>query len=118
LSSSVTTLNAIVFKPVFIATLVGNNLHLSFSSTSSGSLWNNYAEGLDILSVALTNDGKITYMAPAIISNGLVTLETTDIEVDEDYITFNLHCKEVTNGTTYFAQGHGVSPVAINVNKF
>lgn len=118
LSSSVTTLNAIVSKPVFIATLIGNNLHLSFSSESSGDQWNNYAEGIDILSIELTNDGKITYMAPAIISNGLVTLETTDIEVDEDYITFNLHCKEVTNGTTYFAQGHGVSPVAINVNKF
>jgi hypothetical protein len=118
LSSSVTTLNAIVFKPVFIATLVGNNLHLSFSSTSSGSQWNNYAEGLDILDVELTNDGMITYMAPAIITNGLVAIETTNIEVTEDYITFTLTVKDVLNGTTYFSNGHGVAPVAINVNKF
>lgn len=118
LSSSVTTLNAIVFKPVFIATLIGNNLHLSFSSESSGDQWNNYAEGLDILDVELTNDGMITYMAPAIITNGLVTIETTNIEVTEDYITFTLTVKDVLNGTTYFSNGYGVAPVAINVNKF
>lgn len=118
LSSSVTTLNAIVVKPVFIATLVGNNLHLSFSSTSSGDQWNNYAEGLDILDVELTNDGMITYMAPAIITNGLVAIETTNIEVTEDYITFTLTVKDVLNSTSYFSNGYGVAPVAINVNKF